>query len=247
MSERNLKIAIIILGISFIISIIGLMPVEITEIKSAPLIIPYNISKTIQVPYIVEKEIQIPYNETHQEIMIVDYNETLPCFDDFTIIPDGDWVKKRVFLEKGCNVSLNYSIEALFFSAFIYNSEQYQVFRKFGKNDDCLASESGFGEKTMGYLEYVCTYDDEYYFVIKDIKTNYAFEPPYSNVKSSEIKKYWSEKKVTEYNVTSYRTETIQEVKYREESIIETKFETDIQYIEFNKTVPYIYKILGMS
>lgn len=246
MSERKLKIVIIILGISLIISIIGLMPVEITEIKSAPLIVPYNISKTILVPYIVEKEIQIPYNETHQEIMIVDYNETLPCFDDFTIIPDGDWVKKRVFLEKGCKVGFNYSIEALFFSAFIYNSEQYQVFREFGRNDDYLASESGFGDKTSGYLEYVCTYDDEYYFVIKDIKTNYAFEPPYSDVKSSEILKYWSEELVTNYNVTKYRTEIIQEVKYRENSIIETKFETEVQYIAFNKTIPYIYKILGM-
>lgn len=247
MSERNLKITIIILGISFIISIIGLMPVEITEIKSAPLIIPYNITKTIQVPYIVEKEIQIPYNETKQEIEVIDYNETLPCFDDFTTIPDGDWVKKRLFLEEGCKVGLNYSVEALFYSAFIYNNEQYQVFRKFGNNDEYLASESGFGEKTSGYLEYVCTYDDEYYFVIKDIKTDYAFEPPYSIVKSSEILKYWSEKKVTNYNVTKYRTETFQEVKYREETVIETKFKTDIQYIEFNKTIPYIYKILGMS
>jgi hypothetical protein len=247
MSERNLKIAIIILGISFIISIIGLTPVEITEIKSAPLVIPYNITKTIQVPYIVEKEIKIPYNETKQEIEVVDYNETLPCFNNFTIIPDGDWVKKRLFLEKGCKVGLNYSIEALFFSAFIYNSEQYQIFREFGANDDFLASESGFGDKTSGYLEYVCNFDDDYYFVIKDIKTNYAFEPPYSIVKSSEIVKKWSEEKVTYYNVTMYSTETIQEIKYREESVIETKFETDVQYIEFNKTIPYIYKIFDIS
>jgi hypothetical protein len=236
--KQALILVFIILASLFIISV-PVFPVSV--IKSEEFILPteFQVAYNVSVPYEIEVtywevkplEVKIPFkkNETISKTLI-DYSKSISLSNN---------EYKHYYFNLSANENVEFYVKidqtADLFRLIIIDNQNFELYQD--GDEAHIKSTNLF--KGNGTLQYTCSYNDTYYFIIENAEI-YDI-----SIEKVAINKSWEEEKIsykTEINFVN-ETKKITEIEYK----IETRYESEIRNVTKTREILVPKKVTLLS